>query len=339
MITILDTAVASENLGDQVIMDGVWGHMESMFQNEYFVNVPTHDYLGPESKRLLKKSSFGVVGGTNLLSSNMQMPLTWQKKVPLWSKIFKEKERRVNQWKITPQDIPDVCNTVLMAVGWWQYQSAPNAYTRKLFNSVLHKQALHSVRDGYSEQNLRKAGIENVINTGCVTMWNLDEEHMVDVPSERKDEVVTTITFYKPHKKADERMLRMLKQRYKKIYLWVQGGGDLAYVNSLDVEGFELLAPSLKALDAKLSSGTVDYVGTRLHAGVRALQYKCLSAIVSVDNRATEISKETGLPVVERSRLDDLKQLLDSPYRPKITMPWANIDKFKQRLIEVHQKG
>ncbi|NRA27736.1 MAG: polysaccharide pyruvyl transferase family protein [Pseudobacteriovorax sp.] len=335
MITILDTSIASENLGDQIIMDAVKKQLSDIFPLEYFVNVATHDYLGVESKKMISKSNFSVVGGTNLLSANMKMPLTWQKELPVFEKIYSEPERRVNQWKLEPRNADELRNIILMAVGWWQYQkTAPNEYTTNLLKNILHKAAYHSVRDGYTLEKLKSVGISNVLNTGCVTMWGLDADHMAEVSKERKEEVVTTITFYKPHKEADSRMLRILKQRYKKTYLWIQGGGDLKYAKSLDIKDFELLPPSLAALDSKLSSGTVDYVGTRLHAGVRALQHKCLSAIVSVDNRATEIAKETGLPVVERLCLEKLKGLLDSPYRPQIDMPWANIDKYKKSLRE-----
>ncbi|TOG81065.1 capsular biosynthesis protein, partial [Vibrio parahaemolyticus] len=62
-----------------------------------------------------------------------------------------------------------------------------------------------------------------------------------------------------------------------------------------------IIAPSLESFDEVLSSGNVDYIGTRLHGGVRALQKKVRTLILAIDNRAWEKKKDFNLPVVERN--------------------------------------
>jgi polysaccharide pyruvyl transferase WcaK-like protein len=47
----------------------------------------------------------------------------------------------------------------------------------------------------------------------------------------------------------------------------------------------------------------VDCVGTRLHAGIRALQRKRRAIILGVDNRAEEMGHDFDLPVVARGKV------------------------------------
>ena len=61
-----------------------------------------------------------------------------------------------------------------------------------------------------------------------------------------------------------------------------------------------IIPRDLEAYERRLIQGNVDYVGTRLHAGIFALNHKVRSIIVAVDNRAIEIAKDTNLPIVRR---------------------------------------
>lgn len=329
MIAVFDTAVCSENLGDQIIMDAVWKQLRRLLPQEFLVNIPTHDYLGPESHEILDRSALGIVAGTNLLSSNMRVPGTWETGIPLLSRLVRSRIPRVNQWKLRSADRRRLRNVVLMAVGWWQYQDRPTRYTRDLLRRILHPELPQSVRDSYTAEMLVAGGISNVLNTGCVTMWDLTQEKLAGIPSEPSPAVVMTVTFYKPNPKADERLFRMLARQYEKVYLWVQGGQDVEYCRTVPGLKVEYLPPSLQALDDVLQPGQVDYVGTRLHAGIRALQRGCRAFIVSVDNRATEIGRDSGLLVLERRNLNDLEDWIKQPYRPKLTLPLKQIEAWK----------
>ena len=142
-------------------MDSVKRQLLRIFQNGMFFSTITHDKISTNSYNLIKKSDYSIIGGSNLLSSNMN---------------------EYNQWKINLFDSFYLSNIILMGVGWWQYQKRPNLYTKFLMKTVLSKTLLHSVRDSYAESKLKELGIENVINTGCPTMWDLNKEHCSKIP-------------------------------------------------------------------------------------------------------------------------------------------------------------
>lgn len=312
-IFLHDTSILTTNLGDEIIMDAVRKELRDVFSHAYFINAPTHDYLGKEALAMLQTEPFSFVGGTNLLSGNMN---------------------KYNQWKINLHAIGKVKNTVLMGVGWWQYQDSVNQYTRFLLKNVLSSEITHSVRDSYTEEKLRSIGINNVLNTGCMTLWQLDAEHCEKIPNEKSDEVVMTFTDYKPSPTYDKQLLDIAKKNYSKIYVWLQGAGDYRYLKDLVGNDVEFIESSLRAYDDLLSSHSdmLDYVGTRLHAGIRAMQHGRRSIIVSVDNRATEMGKNFNLPVIERLQLDQLDARINASFQIDVRLPMENIKQWKAQF-------
>lgn len=314
-ITIFDTSVVTENLGDFIIMDAVNKHLFEMFPDYMKLYSLTHDRIGFGTYRMVKKSDFCFVGGTNLLSSNMN---------------------RYNQWKINLFDSIFLKNILLMGVGWWQYQDKPNLYTQRLLKSVLHKEYLHSVRDSYTEQNLRSIGITNVINTACATMWDLDDVHCKAIPVEKGEDVVFTLTDYKKDYKKDYQLIDVLTSSYQRVYFWPQGTGDLAYFSEFSNKFADIvvLSPTLESFNGLLEdkSLSLDFVGTRLHAGVRALQHKRRSIIIGVDNRALEKAKDFKITVLDRAEIDALKSKVNTGFRTEIVLPLENIERWKQQF-------
>ena len=144
-----------------------------------------------------------------------------------------------------------------------------------LLKSILSKDIIHSVRDSYTEKMLKSIGIENVINTSCPTMWNLTEEFCLQIPKSKGESVVVTLTDYKKDYKRDIQLIKILKNCYDRIMFWPQGSGDLEYFNELDLNNHgEILSCNLSVFNDVLENDGVDFVGTRLHAGIRALQKK-----------------------------------------------------------------
>ena len=73
------------------------------------------------------------------------------------------------------------------------------------------------------------------------------------------------------------------------------------YLKEFDLNRIQILSQSLEGYDNLLKSKEeLDYIGTRLHAGIRALQFKRKSIIVGIDNRSNEISKDINLPIIIR---------------------------------------
>jgi hypothetical protein len=310
-ICLFDTAVISRNTGDQVIMEAVRKELLAIFPKDLYVNVPTHDFLNLFSYHLLKKCHLKFVGGSNLLNSNMPF---------------------FNQWIITPIDVLFMKEPILMGAGWWQYQGKPNAYTAFLYKNILSKQHIHAVRDEYTKQQLASIGITNVLNTACPSMWQLTPEHCAKIPHKKSSEVVVTLTVTHKKEAGDKELIKLLRQEYEKVYFWPQQPEDYEYILSVGGEENEILPANLEGYDEFLSTHKVDYIGTRLHGGIRALQKQKRSLILAIDNRAVEISKDTHLPVVQRSAQAEIKEWINSNYVTQITLPTQTIEKWKSQF-------
>lgn len=313
-IVVFDTSVSSSNLGDSIIMDSVNKEIHSMFPESMHFNAYTHDKISKPTYNLVSSAHYAFVGGSNLLSSNMNS---------------------YNQWKINLYDSLFLNSVVLMGVGWWQYQVKPNLYTHYLLKSILHDKILHSVRDSYTEKMLKSIGIDNVVNTSCPTMWNLTQEHCDKISKEKAENVVVTLTDYNKDPSKDRFLIELLSKNYKNVSLWPQGAGDLKYINDLDIDDFAYtLPPNLKAFDNFLENqNSLDYVGTRLHAGIRALQKGIRTIIIGIDNRASEKSKDFNITICERGKLNQLNSLINGKDTTQINLPVKNIERWKAQFL------
>jgi hypothetical protein len=176
-IGLVNTSIGTTNLGDLIIYDAVYRHLRSMYPEAFVTNYPSHLQRDYATKLLMADEDIIFVGGTNLLSSNMDS---------------------YNQWKIDPLDSRFLKKKfVLMGVGWWQYQEKPNSYTRKMLTSLLSDKYVHSVRDEYTKNMLNSIGIFNVVNTTCPTLWGVTPASCEGIPTLKAKDVVTTLTFYK----------------------------------------------------------------------------------------------------------------------------------------------
>jgi len=312
-IAVLDTSVTSLNLGDEIIMDASRKVLRELFPNAFFVTLPTHEFFLWESYRVLKDCDYVFVGGSNLLKSKM-----------LWH----------NQWKISPFDVFLRRDCILLGCGWWHYQSQADWYSRQLLKRILSRRYHHSVRDEYSRQQLLSAGVGNVINTACVTMWQLTDDHCALIPKRRAPRVVTTLTGYNANPAADRAVIDTLLQHYEEVVLWVQQPEDFAYGVALSNGRLKLIAPNLNAFTTFLRDNDVDYVGSRLHGGIRALQTGKRSLILAVDNRAVEISRDTNLPVALREDIGAINHWINTPYETSIRLPLQAIDDWKQQFLQ-----
>lgn len=313
-ITIFDTSIVSENIGDFIIMDSVNRELKELFKNDMIFYSLTHDKISKATYRLTKISNYSFIGGTNLLSSNMN---------------------DYNQWKINLIDSFYLKNLILMGVGWWQYQDKPNFYTSMLFKKVLNKELLHSVRDSQTENMLKSIGITNIINTGCMTMWKLTKKHCENIPKEKAENVVFTLTDYNKDVEKDQILIDILTKNYMKIYFWPQGSEDLDYLKSLNnINNIEILGGNLFSYDALLEdlNLSLDFIGTRLHAGIRALQKSRRTIILGIDNRAEEKSKDFNLKVLSRININQLEDILKNDFSTEIKIKENNINKWKAQF-------
>lgn len=309
---IFDTSIGTTNLGDHIIMDAVNRIADELFMHDFVINIPTHLAIHPRDLPPLRKYDTGIVGGTNLLKNNLL---------------------HMRQWKIALKDLLVLRRKiVLLGVGWWQYQDKPvSIYTKALYKALFSTKYSHAVRDGYTLQKLHGIGIKNVINTGCPTVWGLHESHCSQINPHKRDKVVATLTDYLRDPERDRRMLEILKQHYSEVYLWIQGSKDQAYVESL-VSNIRYIAPKLSAFDRFLETELCEYVGTRLHAGIRALQKKRKAIIIGIDNRALEMRNDIGLNVLERLRIEQLEEKIHEKMSVKLYLDHDAIHRWKAQF-------
>lgn len=298
-ICLLDPSIAdqegtkSNNLGDLVIADAVMNELERIpwVETPDIQRVSTHQFPGKDEMRIIRDADLRIVGGSNLISGNVL---------------------RKRQWRLTVLQHFQLRDITLMGVGWWQYMAPPTLPTKIMMSRLLTRKGLHSVRDSYTREQMGMLGYRNVVNTCCPTVWRLPST-ADQIPTTKGAEVVFTLTDYNRDPKSDSALIDALRAAYDTVYFWPQGRQDLDYAQTLDLRSVELVDRSLAAYDALLTGPRdIDFIGTRLHGGIRALQHHRRALILAVDNRATEIAKDTGIPTVKRTDIDAIRYWIDA---------------------------
>lgn len=315
-ILLFDTSIGTDNVGDEIIMSYCWQQLSNLFNDKiyYYDRIPTHLEIGKSAYKLCNNAKYKLVCGTNILKTSI-----------LWKK----------GWKIgfqTAINIRDVC---LMGAGWGNYNKfCTDPYTKWIYHSVLSNKILHSVRDGYTESQLKSIGINNVLNTACPTMWNLTKEFCSAIPKVKSSRVVTALTYYRPDLEKDRIMFDILHDNYKTIYLWLQQAEDYDYFKKLAVPyNIRIIRPILSEYDNLLFQDDIDFVGSRLHGGIRALNYGHRSLIIGVDNRAKEINRDTNLPYIDRNDIIDIDKWINGHVETDILLPAKEIKEWKKQFV------
>jgi polysaccharide pyruvyl transferase WcaK-like protein len=308
-LSLIDTSISSSNLGDQIIMDAIYEHLNDIFPDRFLYKIPYME-ITQHTLNIIKECKMCFFGGSNSLVAAMENYSQWG--------IDKYNYRRIN-------------NLVLFGVGWWQYQEKISKFTQKVLRTLLINEYIHAVRDSYTEIKLKSIGINNVINTGCPTIWNLSNYQISNNSSES---VIFTITDYNQNPARDRKWLSLLTKRYDVIYFWIQGAGDFQYLQNFKfMENVRIISPRLINYTDLLTNINIDYVGTRLHAGIRALQKKKKTFIIGIDNRAIEMQKDFNIPVFSESEIDKLEVLLyNDSYQTQFKIPQEKIQIWKKQF-------
>lgn len=319
-IGALDPSVASTNVGDRIIMEACQREIEAARPRDQCIHFSALDTLTLYSLREQRRSiKWNVLCGTNCLSSHMLLRSGWGVNL-LTAPLFRP--------------------VTTMGVGWGSYQGRPDLYTRVLLRKLLGVAGVLSVRDAYTQKKMHECGLSNVMNTGCPTIWGLDEAHCLRIPRTRAAEVVYTLTSYAPNAQHDLQAIRHLTKAYSAVHIWFQGTGDPRYFKTLlpeirtfmDPDRINVVPPVLGAYDALLETRDLDYVGTRLHGGIRAMQRGKRALILAVDNRAMEMGRDFNLPVIPRDRVGELPGLIIEERATDVRLPSAAIEAFRAFL-------
>ena len=311
---ILDPGVGSQNVGDEIISSAVQDIVrECSHEMTRIVRFSVHQKMSKKQVAAANAADVVIAGGSNLLNFRF---------VPL----------RDVRWNKSLSGLFNLRNVWLLGVGWQSYEDKSNWLGRTLYKRALSGSALHSVRDTFTKSMLEKHGVYNVLNTACPTMWSLGREHVSRIPGKKGEAVVFTLTDYARDTHRDGALLTAMRKNYRQLYFWPQGFWDLAYLQEFSSDGIEILQPTLADFDRLLSSRPVDYVGTRLHAGIRALQKGHRALIIAVDNRAPEIARDSGIPVMSGSDADELGARIAADSEFLIELPLDNIEMWKEQL-------
>ena len=112
-IVVLDTWINDTNQGNKIIMDAVCRVLRDIFPCDIMYHISALEYIN-SGRDLVKTADYVFLGGTNILSSDMN---------------------RTSEWRLRLRDILWLHNVILMGVGWWQYQTKkPNLYTQVLLS-------------------------------------------------------------------------------------------------------------------------------------------------------------------------------------------------------------
>lgn len=296
-IVLLDTAISSINMGDEIITTSIRRNWPELFEKNYIFKMASHSSMYKAFQirffkkyfRVIRDSDYKFLCGTNALYTNMLRPKP--------------------NWNIGFGNVNLVKGTVCIGAGMGSNSKGVNLYTRKLYDIALSKDYIHSTRDENTKVFLEKLGFK-AVNTGCPTLWGLTPEHMKQVPHKKTDRVIFTLTYYEKDAKRDLEMIEILRKNYKELYFWPQCIRDLDYLQTLtDCSDIELVGPNLESYD-KILSTDIDYVGNRLHGGIFALQHHCRSIIIAIDHRVRDMGSSYSFKYIERSeigkKLDDM---------------------------------
>lgn len=317
-IVLLEPSVSSLNLGDQVILDSIKREMDYLLQDAYVVEQSTqspvmHFYqIFNERFRVPADADYKFVCGSNLFWDNMLHPYP--------------------QWNINHLTCTNSRNAIMIGVGSCSTLPRVNGYTRSLYRRVLSPDYYHSVRDEATKARLESLGLK-AINTGCPTIWSLSREHCRKIPRKKASKVIFTINEYHKIPDVDKALVEILSRHYEEVLFWPQGYTDLDYLKTLNIQvPVTILKPNLEAVRAALRQEPMDYVGTRLHGGIFAMQNYARSLILTVDNRARDMRESFTIPVVERTNLGKLEEMILSEWDTSINVHEDSIRFWKEQF-------
>lgn len=323
-IAIFDTSYGTFNMGDFIICECANREIEYIIKNKFVVRTGTHNpqyisyqYTNKSDKvKFYKNCKYKFILGTNIIKNN----------------LFK----RSVDWNVSIFDYKFYEGVILVGVGLdGTFSNVKNIYTRLLYKKMFNKNYYHSTRDEKTKKFLNNLGYR-AINTGCPTMWNFTKDFCKKIPQKKSDKVIFTLTDYRESEKYDIQLLDILINEYKELYFWCQGSSDYEYLKSISGKYFNkinIIYPDLKQYDEFLLKNEVDYIGTRLHAGIYSLRHKRRTIIIEIDNRVKDMKETYNLPTIDRNKINtELKALINSEFETKININEENINKWKEQF-------
>lgn len=321
-IILFDTSIATQNKGDEIIMESVRRELEPVLKGNFVYNFPTHLVSFPfghqftSSKANLAKNAYlKFICGTNLFWTNMLRPN------PLLN---------VNIMNYKPMR-----KSILMGVGYDGVKCSDHfdPYSKMLWKRVLSHKYVHSTRDDKTVEYLNMLGLK-AINTSCPTLWKLTPEHCKDIPTKKADKVVFTLSSTGGiNRENDQKIIDCLLKNYKEVYFWSQTYGGYKTLRSYEnCDKIKYIDPELNEYRKFLLENDVDYVGTRLHGGVFAMQNKKRAINLSVDHRAEEFDRY-HINVLPQDDIQAIDEKINSDFATAVTVDYKIVNEWLSQFL------
>lgn len=309
----------TNNLGDEIIEESCKEFLETL--NIYNNIFSSHKRFSPLKFSSYRKFKYWIIGGSNILGNRKYRP--GQLPFGLITTIV-----------YRPQ-------LLMLGCGWIDESERVDLYSRLKIKLLYPKNFPHSVRDSKTKNLLESIGYKNIYNTSCPTIWNLPSNINSLLPSKKSSACVFTLTDYRKDYKRDNELIRIICSNYDEIYFWPQGSLDTQYLSELvaknnlsnQFKNIRIIPRDLKSFDKLLEEKKIDYIGTRLHGGIRALQNYKRTIIIAIDNRASGIGKDNNLCILDRKKIFSGLETLIYKFENKIQINYQIIDSYKEKLI------
>lgn len=315
-IVLFDPGIRSLNKGDEIIMKSAESELtrRNLLQGSYVIHAATHApvvtwYQNTKRNPHMKvydEAKYKFICGSNLIWKNMLKPRP----------VFNVDITNCRPYK----------SSILLGAGIGLAKSQTNLYTKELYKKILSKKYVHSVRDEKTAEFLRCLGYQ-AIDTGCPTMWMFTPEFCHNIPSRKSKNVIFTLTDYGRAPEYDQKLINILLQHYEKVYFWIQGAFDKEYFDTFEnTEKIQAIEPSLEAYSRILLQENIEYVGTRLHAGMYAMQHKRRAIILAIDDRVKSMRESYAFHTLEREKIDLLPKMIYSELNTDVHLKQENIE-------------
>ena len=317
-IVLFEPSIATLNLGDHIIVESIKRELDFLLRDAFVVEQSTqtpimHCYQWMDGRQKhAAQADYKFVCGSNLFWDNMLHPIP--------------------QWNINLFNCQSAADSILVGVGSSTRMTSVNRYTQQLYKKVLSKNYIHSARDEATKQHIESLGFK-AMNTGCATMWSLNQEHCAKIPTQKADRVVFTLTDYLKDPGKDKELIQILERNYSELYFWPQGYGDWEYLQEIKgAANIRVLAPNLESMRSLLWEGSIDFVGTRLHGGIFAMQNYVRTIILVIDNRAGDMKNSYNIPAVDRADTMALESLIRSEWNTCVNIDENRIHSWKEQF-------
>ncbi len=247
-------------------------------------------------------------------------------------------------WKV-PADLERLRSLCFVSAGLsvlglpGEHGFEPSRRQRQLLQLFFGGPWLHGVRDAFTAQLLREAGVQNFVVVGTPSLWDLDDETIEKIPATKGARVLFASDENYRDPKNDLIALKRLGEAYPEIAIWPRDETLPVYYAAklMEAAGLEdkttILSPTMEALDAYLALEGTDYVGPELEVGVRALKAGRRTLILTGDDRSIGVCDLYSLPSLRRYAVADrLREWIAGSHEPALTIPRADIARWKAQF-------